>query len=111
MFFSFFTIYVDLFYILLAPSEYFSRVYIACLILMRCILNKENLRLVLTGEKHLFSLIEQEAKRQPAMEYIIRDDQGNLVTIVQGVEPVLTIGQRVFVQEGRSGRGRVIPAT
>ncbi len=53
---------------------------------------------------------EQEIKRQPAIEYIVRTERGDLVTIVQGPSPQLSPGQRVFVQEGRSGRGRVIPA-
>ena len=56
------------------------------------------------------SATEQELKRQPAMEYIIRSESGELVTIVQGLEPVLTPGQQVFVQEGRRGRSRVVPA-
>lgn len=56
------------------------------------------------------ALAEQELKRQPAVEYIVRTDQGDLVTIVQGVEPRLLPGQRVFVQEGYYGRGRIIPA-
>lgn len=57
------------------------------------------------------SLAEQEIKRQPAAEYIIRTDTGEFITIVQGTEPQMAVGQRVFVQEGVRGRGRVIPAT
>lgn len=53
---------------------------------------------------------EQEVKRQPAMEYVIRTDAGELLTIVQGVEPRLVTGQRVYVQDAGTGRGRVIPA-
>ena len=53
---------------------------------------------------------EQEIKRQPAVEYIVRTDTGELLTIVQGVEPRMLAGQRVYVQEGYSGRGRIIPA-
>ncbi|MEM0988140.1 MAG: hypothetical protein AAGK00_04620 [Pseudomonadota bacterium] len=56
------------------------------------------------------SLVEEEAKRQPALEYIVRDDQGQLVTVVQGPEPSLAPGQRVYVQEGYSGRSRITPA-
>ena len=56
------------------------------------------------------SLAEQEIKRQPAIEYIVRTETGELVTIVQGVNPQMAVGQRVFVQEGTRGRGRVIPA-
>ena len=57
------------------------------------------------------ALAEQEIKRQPALEYIVRSDTGELSTIVQGLEPALTVGQRVFVQEASRGRGRIIPAT
>lgn len=53
---------------------------------------------------------ERELKRQPAIEYIVRTEKGDLVTIVQGPEPQLSPGQRVFVQEGRYGRGRIVPA-
>lgn len=53
---------------------------------------------------------EQEIKRQPAVEYIVRTDSGELLTIVQGMEPRMLPGQRVYVQQGYSGRGRIIPA-
>lgn len=53
---------------------------------------------------------EQEIKRQPAIEYIVRTDTGQLLTIVQGVSPQMSAGQHVFVQQGSRGRGRVIPA-
>ena len=57
------------------------------------------------------ALAEQEVKRQPALEYIVRSETGELVTVVQGMEPALSPGQRVFVQESRAGRSRIIPAT
>lgn len=53
---------------------------------------------------------EQEVKRQPAVEYIVRTDDGNLLTIVQGPEPRMVAGQRVYIQSAGTGRGRVIPA-
>ena len=53
---------------------------------------------------------EQEIKRQPAVEYIVRTDTGELLTVIQGIEPRMVAGQRVYVQEGYSGRGRIIPA-
>lgn len=58
----------------------------------------------------LGAVVEQEIKRQPAIEYIVRTDTGELVTVIQGVEPRMITGQRVYVQEGYSGRGRIIPA-
>lgn len=57
------------------------------------------------------ALAEQEVKRQQAAEYIVRTPEGELLTMVQGVEPLLSVGQRVFVQESHRGRGRLIPAT
>lgn len=57
------------------------------------------------------SLVEQEVKRQDAAEYIVRTYDGELLTLVQGPEPLLAVGQRVFVQESTRGRGRIIPAT
>lgn len=57
------------------------------------------------------SLVEKEVKSQQAAEYIVRTQSGELVTLVQGPEPLLAIGQQVFVQESRRGRGRIIPAT
>jgi outer membrane lipoprotein SlyB len=57
------------------------------------------------------SFAEQEVKRQQAFEYIVRTDNGQLLTIVQGLQPQMTPGQRVYVQDGGYGRGRVIPAT
>jgi len=56
------------------------------------------------------ALAEQEIKRQPAIEYIVRTDGGELLTIVQGIHPRLSVGQQVYLQEGVRGRGRVIPA-
>ena len=58
----------------------------------------------------LGSLAEQEIKRQPAMEYVVRTERGDLLTVVQGMSPQLVIGQPVYVQESRGGRSRVIPA-
>ena len=57
------------------------------------------------------ALAEQEVKRQQAAEYIVRTPSGELLTMVQGVDPILAAGQRVFVQESRRGRGRIVPAT
>ncbi|MHA1538317.1 MAG: glycine zipper 2TM domain-containing protein [Alphaproteobacteria bacterium] len=56
------------------------------------------------------ALTEQELKRQPAMEYVVRNEIGELYTIVQGVEPRLVPGQRVYLQESTRGRGRLVPA-
>ncbi len=56
------------------------------------------------------ALTEQELKRQPAMEYVVRNEAGELYTIVQGVEPRLVPGQRVYLHESARGRARLVPA-
>jgi outer membrane lipoprotein SlyB len=58
----------------------------------------------------LGALTEEELKRQPAMEYVVRDENGELYSIVQGVEPELEPGQRVYLQNSRRGRARLVPA-
>lgn len=55
------------------------------------------------------AVIETEASRQTATEYVVRLDDGSLVTIVQGSQPIAT-GQRVFLQTPGQGRARIIPA-
>jgi len=46
--------------------------------------------------------------KQSAIEYTVRLDDGSLRTIVQGVEPQLSVNQRVFVQVSNGGRSRVV---
>ena len=58
----------------------------------------------------LGALTEQELTRQPAMEYVVRNEIGELYTIVQGVEPRLVPGQRVYLHESTHGRARLVPA-
>jgi outer membrane lipoprotein SlyB len=50
---------------------------------------------------------ERELKRQQAIEYVVRLDRGGYITVVQGTEPQLRPGTRVFVQEASRGRARV----
>lgn len=57
----------------------------------------------------LGAITQKELTNQPAMEYVFRSDTGQLYTIVQGVEPRLAPGQRVYLQQGSSGRARVVP--
>ena len=57
----------------------------------------------------LGALAERSVKRQQAMEYIVRLDNGALLTVVQGMQPQIAVGQRVYVQESARGRGRVLP--
>lgn len=56
------------------------------------------------------AVAERETTRQTAIEYVVRLDDGRLVTVVQGVDGQLAPGQRVFMQVARGGRARVVPA-
>lgn len=53
--------------------------------------------------------IERDVTRQTATEYIVRLDDGSMITIVQGSQP-LAPGQRVFLQTPYRGRARIVPA-
>ncbi len=57
----------------------------------------------------LGAMAERSVKRQEAMEYIVRLDNGALLTVVQGLQPQIGVGQRVYVQESARGRSRVLP--
>jgi outer membrane lipoprotein SlyB len=56
------------------------------------------------------AVAERELKRQTAIEYVVRLDRGNYITVVQGTQPEMRPGQRVYVQEATRGRARVQPA-
>lgn len=58
----------------------------------------------------LGALAQRGVQRQQAMEYIVRLDNGQLMTVVQGVTPQIPIGRRVYVQAGTGGQARVLPA-
>jgi outer membrane lipoprotein SlyB len=48
--------------------------------------------------------IEGNATKQRGMEYVVETENGNLMTIVQGVEPVFANGQKVLVLYGSPSR-------
>jgi len=52
---------------------------------------------------------EGELKKQPAMEYIVELDNGRTFTLIQGTEPRLDGGQKIFFIESTGDRGRVVP--
>jgi outer membrane lipoprotein SlyB len=56
------------------------------------------------------ALAERELKRQTAIEYVFRNELGQLFTIVQGVEPRLVPGQWVYLQDSGRSRARLVPA-
>ena len=50
------------------------------------------------------ALIEESATRQQGIEYVVQTENGALLTIVQGAEPALAVGQKVFVLYGAQSR-------
>lgn len=53
--------------------------------------------------------IEESSTRQQGMEYVVETENGALLTVVQGTDPSLSVGQRVLVMYGQ--RARVIADT
>lgn len=48
--------------------------------------------------------IESNATKQKGMEYVVETENGNLMTIVQGTEPIFVTGQKVLVLYGSPSR-------
>lgn len=48
--------------------------------------------------------IESNATKQKGMEYVVETENGNLMTIVQGIDPVFATGQKVLVLYGSPSR-------
>lgn len=56
------------------------------------------------------SAAETKLSEQTGMEYIVKLDNGRVVTITQGTDNVLSVGQRCIVLGGSRGeRARIIP--
>ena len=53
------------------------------------------------------SAIEEGSSRQKGMEYVVETQNGSLITVVQGVDPPLSVGRKVIVLYGT--RARIIP--
>lgn len=53
--------------------------------------------------------LEQKMSEQEGIEYQVQLDQGNVVTIAQGADPKLAVGQRVLVVQSGKDRSRVVP--
>lgn len=51
---------------------------------------------------------QQELGRQNAIEYVVELENGETLSMIQGPEPFLAVGQKVFLIEGVNGRGRLI---
>lgn len=55
-------------------------------------------------------MIERKATEQEGREYTVKLDQGDTITIAQGLEPAIGVGQRVRVIHSAKDRSRVVPA-
>jgi outer membrane lipoprotein SlyB len=53
--------------------------------------------------------IEQAATEQQGFEYQVQLENGSIVTVRQGADPVISVGQKVFVTEDNTGGSRVVP--
>ena len=56
------------------------------------------------------ALAQQGLQEQVAMEYVFRNEIGEVKTIVQGPEPRLQPGQQAYLHISRNGRARLVPA-
>lgn len=50
------------------------------------------------------SSIEANATKQKGREYVVETENGNLMTIVQGTDPVFAVGQKVLILYGSPSR-------
>ena len=51
---------------------------------------------------------EKALKSQQGMEYVVTLDNGQSRTVVQGIDPQLSIGQNVFLMVSHHGRSRIV---
>jgi outer membrane lipoprotein SlyB len=54
---------------------------------------------------------EKKLKQQKGLEYIVKLDNGQTITLVQGVSPAFSVGQTVFVHVSSNGRSRITADT
>ena len=54
-------------------------------------------------------MAEKGLTDQDGFEYQVRLEDGQLITIAQGADPVLQVGQRVLVIKSDKDRGRIVP--
>ncbi len=53
-------------------------------------------------------LLEQKLSEEEGLEYQVQLERGDLITIAQGAEPKLAVGQKVLVIQSGKDRGRII---
>lgn len=57
------------------------------------------------------SYAEKELKTQDAFEYVVQLQNGEMRTVVQGMDVRFNPGQRILLMVGERGRSRVVPDT
>lgn len=55
------------------------------------------------------SALESNATKTKGMEYVVETENGNLMTVVQGISPTFEIGQKVLILYGSPSRVIVDP--
>lgn len=55
------------------------------------------------------AMVEDKLKEQQAFEYVVKLTNGQVMTVVQGTDVALAVGQRVFVMVSHDGRSRITP--
>lgn len=54
------------------------------------------------------AMLERDAKTQQALEYVVQLQDGRYMTVVQGPNPPLAIGQPVYLIKSYNGRSRLV---
>jgi outer membrane lipoprotein SlyB len=54
-------------------------------------------------------LLEGKMSEQQGMEYQVQLDRGDVITLAQGEDPKMSVGQRVLVIQSGKDRSRVVP--
>jgi outer membrane lipoprotein SlyB len=61
------------------------------------------------GGAALGALAQRALSEQEAMEYSVKLTNGQIMSVTQGADSPLQVGQRVLVQVSHQGRSRVVP--
>lgn len=48
------------------------------------------------------------SKSQEGIEYTVKLDNGSVISLTQGIEPHISVGQRVYVINSNKGRSRIV---
>lgn len=82
--------------------------------LLGSLMGKGNGKAAMTGVGALAgaaggALLQDQMTTQQGVEYVVKLNNGSTQTVVQGPEPLLKAGQKVYVMISHKGRSRVVP--